>query len=182
MLQKITVARLWISVSLILPGMRLPLLSGRLLLTLPSLPRSRQSLWQRICLWDFPHWTFWYVRRGSTVLSDFMLWQCHQDTDIEVVEMNWPDFGRWDIGLILLRWQNRKRALAFVWFVLVYIGIIRSFYHSPRFRDRFLEKPWSRLVPLFKSVNITCIYKGLRYWRKVSSVEAPCNIFSNSVW
>ncbi|KAJ5506326.1 hypothetical protein N7453_005283 [Penicillium expansum] len=51
---------------------------------------------------------------GVYRLSDFMLWQCHQDTDIEVVEMNWPDFGRWDIGLILLRWQNGKRALAFV--------------------------------------------------------------------
>lgn len=49
---------------------------------------------------------------GVYRLSDFMLWQCHQNTDIEVVGMNWPDFGRWDIGLILLRWQSRKRALA----------------------------------------------------------------------
>ncbi|CAI7575947.1 hypothetical protein PCG10_006342 [Penicillium crustosum] len=49
---------------------------------------------------------------GVYRLSDFMLWQCHQETDIEVVEMNWPDFGRWDIGLILLRWQSRKKALA----------------------------------------------------------------------
>ena len=51
---------------------------------------------------------------GVYRLSDFMLWECHQDTDIEVVAMNWPDFGRWDIGLILLRWQSRKRALAYV--------------------------------------------------------------------
>ncbi|KAJ5959313.1 uncharacterized protein N7479_006463 [Penicillium vulpinum] len=48
---------------------------------------------------------------GVYRLSDFMLWQCHQDTDIEVVGMNWPDFGRWDIGLILLRWQSRRRTL-----------------------------------------------------------------------
>ncbi|CAG8899298.1 unnamed protein product [Penicillium egyptiacum] len=51
---------------------------------------------------------------GVYRLSDFMLWQCHQDTDIEFVEVNWPDFGRLDIGLILLRWQSRRRALAYV--------------------------------------------------------------------
>ncbi|KAJ5164491.1 uncharacterized protein N7500_006321 [Penicillium coprophilum] len=32
---------------------------------------------------------------GVYRLSDFMLWQCHQDTDIEVVGMNWPD---WKMG------------------------------------------------------------------------------------
>jgi ditrans,polycis-polyprenyl diphosphate synthase len=58
-------------------------------------------------------------------LSDFMLWQCHQGADIEVVGMNWPDFGRWDIYMILLRWQSRKRASAYVWFELFYIAIVR---------------------------------------------------------
>jgi ditrans,polycis-polyprenyl diphosphate synthase len=51
---------------------------------------------------------------GVYRLSDFMLWQCHQGADIEVVGMNWPDFGRWDICMILLRWQSRRRASAYV--------------------------------------------------------------------
>ena len=51
---------------------------------------------------------------GVYRLSDCMLWQCHQNTDFEVVGMNWPDFGSWDIGWILLRGQRRKRALAYV--------------------------------------------------------------------
>lgn len=47
---------------------------------------------------------------GVYRLSDFMLWQCHQNTEIEVVGTNWPDFGRWEMGMVLLRWQ-RRRAL-----------------------------------------------------------------------
>ena len=49
---------------------------------------------------------------GVYRLSDFMLWQCHQDTPIEVVGRNWPDFGRCDMAMIMLRWQHRRnRAL-----------------------------------------------------------------------
>jgi ditrans,polycis-polyprenyl diphosphate synthase len=48
---------------------------------------------------------------GVYRLSDFMLWQCHQVTPIEVVGRNWPDFGRWDMGVILLRWQRRRNGL-----------------------------------------------------------------------
>lgn len=54
---------------------------------------------------------------GVYRLSDFMLWQCHQHTPIEVVERNWPDFGRWDMGIILLRWQRRRnRVLVGLWY------------------------------------------------------------------
>ncbi|CAG8420586.1 unnamed protein product [Penicillium salamii] len=45
---------------------------------------------------------------GVYRLSDFMLWQYHQHTPIEVVERNWPDFGRFDMGIVLLRWQRRR--------------------------------------------------------------------------
>ena len=49
---------------------------------------------------------------GVYRLSDFMLWQYHQDTPIEVVGRNWPDFGRCDMAMIMLRWQRRRnRAL-----------------------------------------------------------------------
>jgi len=39
-------------------------------------------------------------------LSDFLLWQCHQDTYIEVVDTPWPAFGMWDLFWILLKWQG----------------------------------------------------------------------------
>lgn len=92
---------------------------------------------------------------GVYRLSDFMLWQCHQDTDIEVVAMNWPDFGRWDIGLILWRWQSIKRALAYVWLELFYIDIMQTQCMTLfLFVTCFFEKPFSSLGPPFKPVNI----------------------------
>lgn len=41
-------------------------------------------------------------------LSDFLLWQCHQDTNIQVVDVHWPDFDMWQLFLVILRWQRKK--------------------------------------------------------------------------
>ncbi|KIA75570.1 hypothetical protein HK57_00673 [Aspergillus ustus] len=50
------------------------------------------------------------IRTSRTYrLSDFMLWQCHQNTMIEIVDINWPDFGIWKLFLTMLKWQ-RERA------------------------------------------------------------------------
>jgi ditrans,polycis-polyprenyl diphosphate synthase len=46
---------------------------------------------------------------GVHRLSDFLLWQCHQDTEIEIVDVKWPEFGVWNIAFILLKWQRRRR-------------------------------------------------------------------------
>ena len=43
-------------------------------------------------------------------LSDFLLWQCHQDTYIEVVDTLWPAFGMWDLFCILLKWQRIRAS------------------------------------------------------------------------
>ena len=43
-------------------------------------------------------------------LSDFLLWQCHQDTYIEVVDTLWPAFGMWDLFWILLKWQGVRAS------------------------------------------------------------------------
>lgn len=34
---------------------------------------------------------------GVNRFSDFLLWQCHKDTDIQIVDTLWSDFGRRDI-------------------------------------------------------------------------------------
>ncbi|WEW60763.1 cis-prenyltransferase [Emydomyces testavorans] len=46
---------------------------------------------------------------GVERLSDFMLWQCHQDTEIVFLETLWPSFGLWDFLPVLWEWQWRVR-------------------------------------------------------------------------
>ena len=47
--------------------------------------------------------------RTSSVrrLSDFMLWQCHENTEIVILDVMWPDFDLWHFLPVLLRWQRR---------------------------------------------------------------------------
>ena len=40
-------------------------------------------------------------------LSDFMMWQADQDTQLHFVKTNWPEFGLTDILPILLGWQQK---------------------------------------------------------------------------
>jgi hypothetical protein len=46
---------------------------------------------------------------GVERLSDFMLWQCHQNTDIAFVDCYWPDFGLWQFLPIILEWQWKQK-------------------------------------------------------------------------
>ncbi|KAI9800660.1 MAG: hypothetical protein M1825_003982 [Sarcosagium campestre] len=46
---------------------------------------------------------------GVERLSDFMLWQCHQDTEIAFLDTLWPDFDLWHLLPVLLEWQWRQR-------------------------------------------------------------------------
>lgn len=43
---------------------------------------------------------------GVCRLSDFLLWQCHQDTSIQFVDPFWPDFGMCDLFFVILWWQR----------------------------------------------------------------------------
>lgn len=40
-------------------------------------------------------------------LSDFMLWQCHEATDIVILKRNWPELKYWDLAQVLGEWQLR---------------------------------------------------------------------------
>ena len=46
---------------------------------------------------------------GVERLSDFMLWQCHQDTHIVFLKCLWPDFDLWHFLPVLLEWQWRMK-------------------------------------------------------------------------
>jgi len=44
---------------------------------------------------------------GVERLSDFMLWQCHQNTEIVFLDVLWPEFDLWHFLPVLWRWQRR---------------------------------------------------------------------------
>lgn len=46
---------------------------------------------------------------GVERLSDFMLWQCHQDTEIVFLKCLWPEFDLWTFLPVLVEWQWRRR-------------------------------------------------------------------------
>ncbi|KAK2600147.1 cis-prenyltransferase [Conoideocrella luteorostrata] len=46
---------------------------------------------------------------GVERLSDFMLWQCHQDTQIFFINCLWPDFDLQHFIWVMLEWQWRQK-------------------------------------------------------------------------
>ncbi|EXJ70791.1 undecaprenyl diphosphate synthase [Cladophialophora psammophila CBS 110553] len=46
---------------------------------------------------------------GVSRLSDFMLWQCHESTQIVFLDVLWPEFDLWSFLPVLWEWQWRKR-------------------------------------------------------------------------
>ncbi|KAK1058816.1 cis-prenyltransferase [Friedmanniomyces endolithicus] len=46
---------------------------------------------------------------GVYRLSDFMLWQCHENTEIKFLDCLWPEFDLWYFLPVLLEWQWRRR-------------------------------------------------------------------------
>lgn len=49
---------------------------------------------------------------GVERFSDFLLWQCHEKTDIKFVDCMWPDFDLWHFIPILIEWQWKRRKEA----------------------------------------------------------------------
>lgn len=48
---------------------------------------------------------------GVKRLSDFMLWQCHEDTHIVFVDTLWPEFDLWQFLPVLVEWQWRRKHI-----------------------------------------------------------------------
>lgn len=42
---------------------------------------------------------------GVSRLSDFMLWQCHEGTELRFLDILWPEFDLWHFLPVLLEWQ-----------------------------------------------------------------------------
>jgi ditrans,polycis-polyprenyl diphosphate synthase len=48
---------------------------------------------------------------GVERLSDFMLWQCHQDTSIVFLQCLWPEFDLWHFLPVMVEWQWQRKKL-----------------------------------------------------------------------
>ena len=48
---------------------------------------------------------------GVERLSDFMLWQCHQNTEIYFLQCMWPEFDLWHFLPVLLEWQWLRKDM-----------------------------------------------------------------------
>ncbi|KAI5859130.1 putative undecaprenyl diphosphate synthase-domain-containing protein [Tricharina praecox] len=48
---------------------------------------------------------------GVRRLSDFMLWQCHKDTEIVFIDCLWPQFDIWRFLPILIDWGVKRKRL-----------------------------------------------------------------------
>lgn len=44
---------------------------------------------------------------GATRLSDFMLWQCSDQTELVFLDCFWPQFGAWQLAFSILQWRSR---------------------------------------------------------------------------
>ncbi len=48
---------------------------------------------------------------GVKRLSDFMLWQCHEDTELVFLDCLWPEFDLWHFLPVLVEWQWRQKHI-----------------------------------------------------------------------
>ena len=46
---------------------------------------------------------------GVQRLSDFMLWQCHESTEVKFLDCMWPEFDLWNFLPVLVEWQWRQK-------------------------------------------------------------------------
>lgn len=70
---------------------------------------STQTLNDRMFTADNPPVDLLVRTSGVERLSDFMLWQCHQDTEIVFLDVLWPEFDLWSFLPVLWEWQWRMR-------------------------------------------------------------------------
>ncbi|KAL4908231.1 hypothetical protein BDW74DRAFT_98656 [Aspergillus multicolor] len=68
---------------------------------------TRQTLADHLLTRDNPPLDLLIRTSGVERLSDFMLWQCHENTEIAFLDILWPEFDLWQFLPVLLRWQRR---------------------------------------------------------------------------
>ncbi|KAL0633398.1 cis-prenyltransferase [Maublancomyces gigas] len=74
---------------------------------------TEQTLTDHMFTADCPPLDIIIRTSGVGRLSDFMLWQCHPNTEVVFLDCLWPDFDIWKFLPILIDWgvKERRRAL-----------------------------------------------------------------------
>jgi ditrans,polycis-polyprenyl diphosphate synthase len=68
---------------------------------------SRQTLDDRMLTKGTPPLDILIRTSGVERLSDFMLWQTHENTEIVFLNVMWPEFDLWHFLPVMLGWQRR---------------------------------------------------------------------------
>ncbi|KAI9375293.1 putative undecaprenyl diphosphate synthase-domain-containing protein [Aspergillus egyptiacus] len=68
---------------------------------------TRQTLADHLLTREDPPLDLLIRTSGVERLSDFMLWQCHENTEIAFLDILWPEFDLWQFLPVLLKWQRR---------------------------------------------------------------------------
>jgi ditrans,polycis-polyprenyl diphosphate synthase len=68
---------------------------------------SRQTISDHLLTKGNPPLDLLIRTSGVERLSDFMLWQCDENTEIVFLDVMWPEFDLWHFLPVLLGWQRR---------------------------------------------------------------------------
>ncbi|RPB03952.1 phospholipid-translocating P-type ATPase [Choiromyces venosus 120613-1] len=72
---------------------------------------TEKTITQHMFTSDCPPLDLLVRTSGVERLSDFMMWQCHQDTDIVFSDCLWPQFDIWKFLPILVNWGVKRRKM-----------------------------------------------------------------------
>lgn len=74
---------------------------------------TEQTLTDHMFTADCPPLDILIRTSGVGRLSDFMLWQCHANTEVVFLDCLWPDFDIWKFLPVLIDWgvKEKRRAL-----------------------------------------------------------------------
>jgi len=72
---------------------------------------TAQTLTDNMMTADAPPLDLLIRTSGVERLSDFMLWQCHENTSIVFLKCLWPDFDLWQFLPVLVEWQWQQKKL-----------------------------------------------------------------------
>jgi ditrans,polycis-polyprenyl diphosphate synthase len=72
---------------------------------------SAQTLTDNMMTADAPPLDLLVRTSGVERLSDFMLWQCHENTSIVFLKCLWPEFDLWQFLPVLVEWQWQQKKL-----------------------------------------------------------------------
>lgn len=72
---------------------------------------TAQTLTDNMMTADAPPLDLLVRTSGVERLSDFMLWQCHENTSIVFLKCLWPEFDLWQFLPVLVEWQWQQKKL-----------------------------------------------------------------------